>query len=106
MSWPDDADGDVFRKLDARHFDFNETYLIDFNVDFEVWPPDPRAVGTLSRRYGSVEAYPPDGESEGYLLVRIQHKLEYQFVVDTQRRLSELMHSFGGHCESWGVFVP
>ena len=39
MSWPETADGDVFRRLQSSQFDFSSLREIDFNVDFEHWPP-------------------------------------------------------------------
>jgi len=35
VQWPDDADGDVLRRMKARGFDFNQPCLVDFNVDFD-----------------------------------------------------------------------
>jgi hypothetical protein len=52
--WPNDADGDVFRKLARRGFDFSRSYAVDYNVDFERWPPHPDAVVILRRMYGDV----------------------------------------------------
>jgi hypothetical protein len=106
MSWPSDADGDVFRSLEAQRFDFTRTYTIDFNVDFEQWPPAPAALDLLRKSHESVRVVPPDGRGKGYVLVQLQHQLNYQFVVDTQKQLSSLMRSFGGKCDSWGVLGP
>ncbi len=38
MTWPQDADGDVFRQLQKSGFDFTKLYVVDFNVDFAKWP--------------------------------------------------------------------
>ena len=38
MNWPNDADGDVFRRLEEKNFDFDSTVQVDFNIDFDHWP--------------------------------------------------------------------
>ncbi len=38
MDWPNDADGDVFRRLKNSNFDFSKKYTIDFTIDFQFWP--------------------------------------------------------------------
>ena len=37
-NWPDDTDGDVFRILDERNFDFESEQDIEFSIDFKSWP--------------------------------------------------------------------
>jgi hypothetical protein len=47
--WPDDADGDVFRRLHTAGFDFSQSRSIDYNVDFKTWPPSEAALDLLVR---------------------------------------------------------
>jgi hypothetical protein len=103
MIWPPDADGDVFRRLEHDGFDFGKPHLIDFNVDFDSWPPNPEAVALLRAHYPSTTIYEPDGESSGYALVQVHSRLDYDYVVEMQKTLSNLMEPHGGSCESWGV---
>jgi hypothetical protein len=101
MDWPDDADGDVMRRLRAGGFDFGKPELIDFNVDFESWPPDQRALNAISQAFPdatiSLEA------TNGYVLVQLRRTVSYELVTSVQDQLSSLTASYGGQCDSWGV---
>jgi hypothetical protein len=105
--WPDDADGDVLRRLEAQGFDFTKEYDIDFNVDFEKWPPSADAIKELGSNYQLVEVIEPEtveGEGfEGYLTIKIRSKVSYDFVVATQAKVKALMKQYGAWCDSWGV---
>ena len=103
MNWPKDADGDVLRGLQSREFDFSREYLIDFNVDFEEWPPPPQAIALLRRHYPSATVYQGDDEGPGDILVQIYSRVDYDLVVRVQKEISGLMAPFGGVCESWGA---
>ena len=101
--WPDDADGGVFRNLEADSFDFTKSWTVDYNVDFESWPPAPAALELLQTMYGVLGLYPPDEHGDGYVQFQIFGLLSYEVVTSVQRRTSAVMHPFGGVCESWGV---
>ena len=98
MRWPNDADGEVLRSLQAGVFDFAKPCLIDFDN----WPPPSAAMSMLSREYPSLKIYEPDGELRGYLQVQVYGLLTYELVTRVQRSISEAMAPFGGRCESWG----
>lgn len=103
MSWPENADGDVLREMQQAGFKFSKPCLIDFNIDFEEWPPTEAAVRILERQYPSVKIYEPTSESEGYIQLQLFELLSYGLVVKTQEYVTELMAPYGGTCESWGV---
>lgn len=105
MSWPEDDDGDVMRRLEASGFDFSSTHEIDFNVDFFEWPPSQDALDRL-RPFGVIELFDPDEHSPGYVLIQLQSKVTYEVVTSVQRRVSNAMAPYGGICESWGVMQP
>jgi hypothetical protein len=65
--WRDDANGGVFRSLAADNFDFCRPYPVDYNVDFESWPPVARALDWLEASYGRLGLYPPDENGLGYI---------------------------------------
>lgn len=103
MDWPNDADGDALSRLETRGFDFTTPTWVDFNIDFDNWPPPDQAVETIKAHFpDAVVEIEEDGE-EGYFLVRLFEKLNYEFVIRTQGALSEVTAPLGGHCESWGV---
>lgn len=101
--WPDDADGDVFRRLRDKGFDFSKQYVVDFVVDFEDWPPNPEALRKVQREFPSATEYIDDFSGTGTFVVKIEAQVSYQLVVDTQQRLTTLVSDFGGWCDSWGV---
>ena len=102
-TWPNDADGDVLRRLDAKAFNFAAEYEIDFNVDFEDWPPHPDAVAWLESRYANVTLYKDETGLNGYIQFKLRAKLTYEFVMNTQREATVGTEAYGGICESWGV---
>lgn len=101
--WPDDADGDVFRRLAEHGFDFSKQYCVDYNVDFEVWPPAQAAIEHLESMYGPITLHDPSGRSGGYIQFNILGRLTYEEVTSIQRKVSAAMKPYGGICESWGV---
>lgn len=103
MKFPDDADGDVLRRLEESGFDFSIAWEIDFMVDFDSWPPSQDAIDILEKEYGAIEVYAPDDDGDGYILFNINSPVSYDLIMDTQKKASALVLSFGGVCESWGV---
>lgn len=102
-SWPDTADGDVFRRLEADGFDFSRTCLIDFNVDFLDWPPPRAAIDAIVGMYGELAIFEPSGDEAGYVQFRVEGQLTYDVVITIQRLTTATMKPYGGICESWGV---
>ena len=103
MTWPRDADGDVFRRLQTRNFDFDVLHKIDFQIDFDTWPPSDKAVALLKRTFADVDICDPEADSAGYIEVSIVDRLTYEFVTGAQANISRLLTAFGGRCEAWGV---
>jgi hypothetical protein len=100
QTWPNDADGDVFRNLLKKGFDFEREYVIDFNIDFESWPKSDRFVSEILAEYPTALIKPIDEE---YYLVQITAVVDYDFIVRVQETLTEIAKSEGGFCESWGI---
>lgn len=101
--WPDDVDGDVFRRMDASGFDFTSECNIDFNIDVETWPPPDPLLKQLRQRYTKVEVVEPGDDHPGYITFVVKAKLSYELVTSIQRTASEIAKPYGGNCESWGV---
>ncbi|OKO74255.1 hypothetical protein AC628_22940 [Bradyrhizobium sp. NAS96.2] len=98
--WPRNSDGDVLRSMAKRGFDFSLPHEIDFNIDFQAWPPPAEAIQLLRSKCQDVKIY-DEGQ---YVQLRINAHVTYEFVIRTQADFSEQMKAFGGVCESWGVF--
>ena len=103
MAWPNDADGDAFRTLQEDGFDFSGEHLVDFNVDFENWPPASEAIGLLREKYQHVDIIEPEEEFEGYVRIQISAQLSYPFVTRVQQEITDSLKSYGAKCESWEV---
>jgi len=100
---PQDADGDAFRRLEADGFDFEPIHEIDFNIDFETWPPARELLNLLAMQYPNIRAIEPSDDGPGYVQFAVEAKLTYELVLFIQASISELVAPFGGVCESWGV---
>jgi hypothetical protein len=103
VNWPEDADGDVIRRMREGGFDFSKPCLIDFNVDFQSWPPPQAAIRVLEKEYPSTKVYEPTEEDDGYVQFQLFELLSYELVTRTQEHVTKLMTPYGGICESWGV---
>lgn len=102
MDWPSDVDGDVFRRLQSEGFDFDREIEVDFNIDFEKWPPPDGAITTLTQAMPQAAISMQDDNE--YVLLKIRATLTYSFVMETQAELTQLAQPYGGKCDSWGVW--
>ena len=110
MSWPNTADGDVFRRLEADNFDFSQVVDIDINIDFDDWPLSEECIRSIHDIWPDAKIIDPDdedleeGNDIGWVTFQIRDRLTYEMIVNVQKDVSEKMKRFGGRCESWGVF--
>ena len=104
--WPDDVDGDVLRQMEEGGFDFSLAADIDFNIDFEAWPPSVQFMAELAAHYPDAEVVDPeeDDDGDGYVQVVVRDFLTYELVMRVQGELTALAAPYGGVCESWGAF--
>lgn len=84
-------------------FDFDKAVDIDFNVDFDSWPPSEELVSMLRSQFKLVKVYSPDSSGDGYVQVILNAVPTYELVIFIQKSVSEMAARFGGVCESWGV---
>ena len=109
MNWPNDADGDVLRRLEESGFNFDKGTTIDFNIDFNHWPLTGEEKNGIKKLYPGCVFYDPDdedienGDLIGYVQFQIVGKLTYELVINTQALVTNQMKQYGGWCESWGV---
>jgi hypothetical protein len=102
-TWPNDPDGDVLRRMDQRGFDFSKEYTIDFNIDFNDWPPPAEAIKAIERVFPGAHIYEDTESGDRFVLFKLKARLSYDLVVGTQTRATALAQAYGGRCESWGV---
>jgi hypothetical protein len=104
-NWPNDADGDVFRALEADGVDLSKAYAIEFYVDFEDWPPADEALDVLKGTFGDVALQDDEEDEIPCLRCKIVGPLSYEFVTETQAKITEAVKAFGGYCADWGVQI-
>ena len=106
MDFPGDAHGDALRRIYADE-DFNpeNEYLIDFNVDFNSWPPSNEAIKILEAKYGKVDYYEDDDGKDGYLNVQINGLVSYDFIISKMDEISEMIENEDGYSNCWGVMT-
>tara|TARA_R110002167_G_scaffold61789_3_gene174590 strand:+ start:998 stop:1273 length:276 start_codon:yes stop_codon:yes gene_type:complete len=83
--------------------DFSEPHSVDFNVDFDQWPPSPAATSLLKSKFDVVEIYEQEDDFGGYILFTLNEIITYDLVMNIQSDVTKLMSEYGGVCESWGV---
>jgi len=111
MNWPDDEDGDLFRMLEGKGFNFDKEVKIDFEIDFDHWPLSKEEIDAITRCYPGCEFNDPDeediaeGEVNGTVNLQIISKVTYEFIVKTQEEITRKVKPYGGLCESWGVLL-
>jgi regulator of RNase E activity RraB len=111
MNWPNDDDGDLFRLLAEQGFDFDKKVKVDFEIDFDHWPLTEKEKNTITRHFPGCEFNDPDeediaeGEDTGTVNLHIHSRLTYEFIVNTQKEITEKVKQYGGWCESWGVML-
>jgi hypothetical protein len=103
VQFPNDADGDVLRRMASKGFDFSKRYVIDFTVDFEDWPPSIDAIRALEIEFGELVVHDDDDGDGGYVLFKCKGELSYELVLSIQAKATKLMQPYGGWCDSWGV---
>jgi hypothetical protein len=103
--WPDDADGDVLRRLKARAFNFEAIYDIEFVVDFDDWPPAPQFVDFLKAAYPRLELYGAADGRSGYVKLIVESRLTYDLVISMQQSISEMAKSRVDGANRGGCFI-
>lgn len=109
MNWPNNVDGDVFRKLESHGFDFSKEHDIDIIIDFDIWPLSSSTIDAIKKLYPNCTFVEPDeddiknGDTNGYVQFYITDKLTYELIISIQNDVTKKVKNFGGWCDSWGV---
>ncbi len=108
-TWPADIDGDVLRILEEQGFDFNESYVIEFIIEFNNWPlnktqqDEVLALLPGASFEESDEESIAQGDAPGYVSFKLNNLVTYDFVTEEYKRLTHLFSHMGGYCDSWSV---
>ncbi|WP_243372503.1 ribonuclease E inhibitor RraB [Geotalea sp. SG265] len=102
-TWPNDDDGDLLRELEKDGFNFDAVHQVDFQINFERWPPPPQALQFLEKLYGPCAIVEPDEESDGYVEITKRMVLTYEGVVSAKEEITMLLKPFTGYCDWWDL---
>ena len=108
MSYTDDANGDVFRRMEGSGFDFTKEHVVDFHAVFateeeadqiaRLYLADHKAGDKLA----NVETKPHDAGGMELLLSK-RMIVTYQAVTDFEMLLSRRVATVEGYLDGWGV---
>jgi hypothetical protein len=111
MTYPDDANGDVFRRMESSGFDFTTPHVVDFHAVFateamadqiaRMYLADHKAGEKLT----NIETKPfPQGGMELTLSKRML--VSYEAVTAFESTLAERVALVDGYLDGWGVLQP
>jgi hypothetical protein len=109
VPYPNDADGDVLRRMRESGFDFDKPATIDFSIDFDHWPLSDDEVSVIKKAFPNAVLIDPesedgqDGSDIGYVQFQVTEFVTYELVTAIQYRATKIARPIGGWCESWGV---
>jgi len=106
MIHPDDDNGDVLRRLEAKGDDLSRARDIDFTV---VFPTDFAAVefAAYFRKagYKADVRYAQVNGSHLWDVVIVKHMIpSHEGITDFERELQEFADTLGGYNDGWGCF--
>lgn len=105
-TWPEGEDGDVMRRLQEIGFAFSAKAIIDFNVDFEAWPPPREAIAMMEHEFPTTWVCEPWDGSPAFLQFQLYEVLTYELAIGVQHAVTSWMAPYGGVCDSWAVQHP
>ncbi|GAB3058370.1 hypothetical protein GCM10026915_25750 [Simiduia litorea] len=110
LNWPADDDGDVFRSLEKKGFDFDKEHFIDINLDFDHWPLTSLELSSVLALFPESEVINPEkgqslgnGPDMGFIQFQVKSKLDYKYITELQASITNKLARYGGWCSSWGV---
>lgn len=106
MNWPKTKDGELLRRLHRDGINLFAPQKLEFNVDFNYWPPSAEVLTLLKSKYRDIKLYEPgeyDESQEGYVSVRTRSVVSHEYVTRTQHEITEVVGAYGGYCNSWAL---
>jgi len=108
MSFPDDANGDVFRRMEASAFDFSRPHNVDF---FAVFPTLREANAVAKQFIADHHAGEPlvsvktrSSEKGGTELMVVKSMLvTHENVTNFENLLAQRVAQHDGYVDGWGV---
>lgn len=106
--YPDNDNGDVFRRLEEADFDFSQEYAVDF---YAVYATEEEA-DIVARQFASdwkagekfknIETRPAEKGGMELELVPVM-KVTYENIAAFEKKLSDRTSKVNGYLDGWGV---
>lgn len=106
--YPDDDNGDVFRRLEGADFDFSQEYAVDF---YAVYATEEEA-DVVARQFAtdwksgqkfkSIETRPAEKGGMELELVPVM-KVTYENITAFENKLADRTSKVNGYLDGWGV---
>ena len=107
--YPDDVNGDVFRRLEKSDFDFSKDHSVEF---FAVFATEEEA-DKIARMYvndhendfilKNIETRPYEKGGMELELVALM-KITYRSIVDFENKFQERVATVEGYLDGWGIW--
>ncbi|WP_303461276.1 ribonuclease E inhibitor RraB [Alteromonas sp. 1_MG-2023] len=108
MSYPDDSNGDVLRRLEKANFDFSLEYAVDFYAVYETEEEADIVAKQFARdwkeghKFKNIETRPAETGGMELELVPIMN-VTYENITNFEIRLAERTSKVNGYLDGWGV---
>ncbi|MED4531439.1 ribonuclease E inhibitor RraB [Metabacillus fastidiosus] len=105
MKFPKDADGQVLKMLYKEGLNFKELQNVDFFVSVSDKRSGESVLKSLRDEGFSCELEQDDETGEWTCYCFIKMLLNYDEIIDIQKRLDELSKPYDGYSDGWAVMV-
>ena len=102
--FPNDANGDVLRRMAADGADLTSPRVIDFEHCFPTETSARRFFDVVRRERLEASVIPPD-EDESLWQVQCRKRMvpTHAAIADTEQRLARIAEEYGGCADGWGT---
>jgi len=108
MQYPDDLNGDVFRRMEESGFDFSSEHVVDFHAVFATEEDADRiarmyvADAKAGEKLTNIETRPyPEGGME--LTLSKKMLVTYSAVCEFESKFQQRVSQVEGYLDGWGV---
>ena len=108
MKYPDDVNGDVFRRLEEDDFDFSLEYPVDFfavyetELEADIVAKQYASDWKVGEKFKNIETRPGENGGMELELVPIM-QVTYENISKFEAKLAERTAKVNGYLDGWGV---
>lgn len=108
MAYPDDENGDVFRRMDRHGFDFSKEHVVDFHAVMATEEEADKVARMFLADHKSgqkLEKIETKAHEIGGMRLNLAKKMfvTYESVAEFESLLAERVSQFEGYLDGWGV---